>query len=54
MGVPTEGGKVTITVFRSALPNAICCRGRSRLKAVFAGRDNGAQPDARNREPVDG
>ena len=39
MGVRIEDGKLTITVFRSALANAICWR-RARapgLKVVFAG-----------------
>ena len=39
MGVRIEDGKLTITVFRSALANAICWRrgARTRFKVVFAG-----------------
>jgi hypothetical protein len=39
MGMPTVGGKLTITVFRSALANAICWAqgARTRFKVVFAG-----------------
>ena len=39
MGVRTEGGKLTITVFSPALANAICWRrgARTRFKVVFAG-----------------
>ena len=39
MGARTEGGKLAITVFRSALVNAICWAqgARTRFKVVFAG-----------------
>jgi hypothetical protein len=39
MGARTEGGKLAITVFRSALVNAICWAqgARTRFKVVFRG-----------------